>query len=478
MPTKFQLAVRTMATSLASSFFDDTPPDGGLLMGPLAAGVGAARLQLNSLSGVSVQEEGAKAAVQQGGTALAFALGGSSDVIGALAWARAFGFERVVLVQPGSPPRGTESPTLELQPVQSAEAGAAAPGGNFFDNGSMVAYLLSLDQRQLVAGYYLVQPKDDGGYPDRGSNHGLERRSSGVFCCSKRSGAVSGHSGKGFSPASLEGTTAALTHALTTHGCTALLGLDFGGDVALPDEAKQHNLCKRRPCHWDRALIVRPCERVSPCQASQALSPAGRAGRTSSSATGSTCWPPLPQPSSAASRRGGPPVSPHMPPHLHCISPTPPQARLIAASPGVDAAAVAPEYERMRRSGGAARVLEMDREGVLRELTDTAPPACTLPELPAALFPHRHDAALERRFCAELCTLDERIMADVPAEKRGEHASKTYHMLVCAAEAARSAPPGDGFFTLGQFRSAEKARAHLHSSYATGIYDLGHLAPA
>ena len=166
-----------------------------------------------------------------------------------------------------------------------------------------------------------------------------------------------------------------------------------------------------------------------------------------------------------------------MAPHLHCISPTPPQARLIAASPGVDAAAVAPEYERMRRSGATARVLEMDREGVMRELTGTAPPACTLPELPAALFPHRHDAALERRFCAELCTLDERIMADVPAEKRGEHASKTYHMLVSAAEAARSAPPGDGFFALGQFRSAEKARAHLHSSYATGIYDLGHLAP-
>ena len=164
--------------------------------------------------------------------------------------------------------------------------------------------------------------------------------------------------------------------------------------------------------------------------------------------------------------------------HISTVTPpTPPQARLIAASPGVDAAAVAPEYERIRRGGAAARVLEMDREGVMRELTGTAPPACTLPELPAALFPHRHDAALERRFCSELCTLDERIMADVPAEKRGEHASKTYHMLVSAAEAARSAPPGDGFFALGQFRSAEKARAHLHSSYATGIYDLGHLAP-
>jgi hypothetical protein len=34
-----------------------------------------------------------------GGTVLAFALGGSSDVIGALAWARACGYERLVLVQ-------------------------------------------------------------------------------------------------------------------------------------------------------------------------------------------------------------------------------------------------------------------------------------------------------------------------------------------------------------------------------------------
>ena len=76
----------------------------------------------------------------------------------------------------------------------------------------MVAYLLSLDTAQLVAGYYLVQPKDDGG-------------------------------GKGFSRAAFEGTTAALTHALTTHGCSALLGLDFGGDVALPDEAGRRRRC-------------------------------------------------------------------------------------------------------------------------------------------------------------------------------------------------------------------------------------------
>ena len=151
------------------------------------------------------------------------------------------------------------------------------------------------------------------------------------------------------------------------------------------------------------------------------------------------------------------------------------EASLVAASPGVDAAAVAPEYERLWQQGSRARVLEMDREGVLCELPDTAPPACSLPLLPSTLFPHRVPSALEMRFCAELRALDQRIMADVPVAKRGEHASKTYHMSVAAADAVRDATPGDSFFALGQFRSAEKARAYLHSSYATGIYDLGHL---
>ena len=43
------------------------------------------------------------------GTVLAFALGGSSDVIGALACARAMGFSKIVLVQPGSPGSSTRS---------------------------------------------------------------------------------------------------------------------------------------------------------------------------------------------------------------------------------------------------------------------------------------------------------------------------------------------------------------------------------
>ena len=147
------------------------------------------------------------------------------------------------------------------------------------------------------------------------------------------------------------------------------------------------------------------------------------------------------------------------------------EARLVAASPGVDAASVAPEYERLRQQG-TARVLEMDREGVLCELPDTAPPACTFQQLPPELFFHRVTSVLEMRFGAELRNLDQRIMADIPAAKRGEHASKTYHMFVGAADAVRDAPPGDSFFALGQFRSAEKARAHLHSCSVAASRDL------
>lgn len=58
-----------------------------------------------------------------------------------------------------------------------------------------------------MGGYYLVQPKDDGG-------------------------------GEGFSLAMLEATTAALAQLITAHGCVAVVGLDFGGDVALSEEAR------------------------------------------------------------------------------------------------------------------------------------------------------------------------------------------------------------------------------------------------
>ena len=64
----------------------------------------------------------------------------------------------------------------------------------------------------------------------------------------------------------------------------------------------------------------------------------------------------------------------------HTIGPAPSREKsdgLIAASPGVDAAAVAPEYERLRQQG-AARVLEMDGEGRLCQRPDAAPPECGL----------------------------------------------------------------------------------------------------
>ena len=49
-------------------------------------------------------------AVAGGAPVLAVALGGGSDVVGVLALARALGATRAILVQPGSPARGTEAP--------------------------------------------------------------------------------------------------------------------------------------------------------------------------------------------------------------------------------------------------------------------------------------------------------------------------------------------------------------------------------
>lgn len=152
----------------------------------------------------------------------------------------------------------------------------------------------------------------------------------------------------------------------------------------------------------------------------------------------------------------------------------------------------------------------MSAEGTLGEIAGP-PPACDkLPVLPASLFEHRVGSEVEGAFLDELRKLDERIMADAPAAKRSEHASKTYHMLACVAAVARAAP-AEPFFALGQFRSAEKARtcrqgritwpvalsrpaglrradvwphprvpqarALQHSSIATGLYDLGYLLP-
>ena len=94
-----------------------------------------------------------------------------------------------------------------------------------------------------------------------------------------------------------------------------------------------------------------------------------------------------------------------------------------------------------------------------------------------ALFGQRVGCVLEARFCAELRDLDRRISREMPAAQRAEHTAKTYRMVVAAADAARDALPGASFFVLGSLRLAERAHAHLHSSYATGLYDLGYLRP-
>ena len=92
------------------------------------------------------------------GCALCVALGGSSDSVGVLALSRAAGFSKCVLVQPGSQKEGEPAPDrVTVTKVQPKPA--PAPGGNYYDNDSMVAYLLSLSHEEsfgsMVAGYCL-----------------------------------------------------------------------------------------------------------------------------------------------------------------------------------------------------------------------------------------------------------------------------------------------------------------------------------
>ena len=66
---------------------------------------------------------------------------------------------------------------------------------------------------------------------------------------------------------------------------------------------------------------------------------------------------------------------------------------------------------------------------------------------------------------------DELAVAERNERTREKHASKTSHTY--AAVARMKAKRGtEQFFIEGRFHSAEKSRALLHSSYATGIYDL------
>ena len=137
--------------------------------------------------------------------ALCVALGGSSDIIGVVVLARAAGYGRVVLLQPGSPAKGSaHTSSVQCSRVEPQSPPLVAPGGGYYDNGSMVAYLLAV-LPEAEAGYYLTQPKDDVG--------------------------------GGFSRAALDASIEAITQLGADHGCTAVLGVDLGGDAALERSA-------------------------------------------------------------------------------------------------------------------------------------------------------------------------------------------------------------------------------------------------
>lgn len=316
--------------------------------------------------------------------ALCVALGGSSDIIGVVVLARAAGYGRVVLLQPGSPAKGSaHTSSVQCSRVEPQSPPLVAPGGGYYDNGSMVAYLLAV-LPEAEAGYYLTQPKDDVG--------------------------------GGFSRAALDASIEAITQLGADHGCTAVLGVDLGGDAALERSAPS-----------DCAPFIPERDRLNL-----------RAAR------------------SAAKRLGLA--------HL-----------LVAISPGIDAAAVTPDYAQRQQAvdGGNVRVVELGTDGVM---CDVAPPApvCSLPVLPAALFETRH-ISLEGCYSELLRPLADRIIADCPPDKRKEHHSKTYCLMsAISVEIERIKLDGSSadFFALGQFRSIEKARAHLHSSTALGIFDL------
>ena len=329
---------------------------------------------------------------------LAVALGGSSDIVGVLALALAMGYDEMVLVQPGSPAKGAKVPKLPVaQREHTFMSERAAPGGDYWNNATMLRWLmrrLFCEGRAAVAGYYVVQPKDDG---------------------------------KGFSKASFETTAELFAELCTEHEVDAIVALDFGGDVALDDDSasKQCYMAQRDLLNTRAAAAV-------------------------------------------AKRLGL-------------------KATILAAAPGVDAAAVDPAYLAAAQAAAQSpppfppvRVLEMNAWGELVERTGAdaskGPPACVpaLTPLPHRLYTRRMPNDLEGRFCAELRSLAADIAAAVPDAKRSEHFSKTYWMVVkVAAEAeAVAAAGGAPFVAIGQFRKAEESRAHVHSSTACGLFDV------
>ena len=123
---------------------------------------------------------------------------------------------------------------------------------------------------------------------------------------------------------------------------------------------------------------------------------------------------------------------------------------------------------------------------------------------------------LEDNFNRTLSSLADRILNDCPKDKRNEHQSKTYFLvsaiykevcrrkvwakvLECEIVKIRGLPAAANiekdeelkaltkllrpianleFFVLGEERSIEKARAHMFSNSATGLFELGFVGGA
>jgi hypothetical protein len=225
----------------------------------------------------------------------------------------------------------------------------------------MVEYLLA--KKKAHDGYYLAQPYDVDKKTDP----------SGV---------------RGFSAASLEATTKALVEVAKEKGCDVILGLDFGGDVAMP--TKRTEMAGSSLAHEQRdALNLRAA-----IDASKQLG-------------------------------------------IKTV--------MVAVAPGVDAAAVAPHYRvameqptGTRPEGSVLHITKREDGNVdLEPIRDASglllktAPECKLIELPPHLFAKRINSEAEARFLDVLGGMYHDIMRDCPTrEKRAKHAYKTYTLVV------------------------------------------------
>lgn len=285
--------------------------------------------------------------------ALAIGLGGGSDSIGALALAHALGYQ-AILVQPGCCSAETAS-AVHCVDVVAMSTPAVPPGSEFHRNSSMLAYLLSLPPAIApAAAYYLNQPKDAA-------------------------------SQRGFSAAALQATTDVYLDLARKHGCSAIIGLDFGGDVMLSTTG--HIAGSGDTCGEEALTMQRDTLNL---QASASVAGCLGIGAT-----------------------------------------------LVAVAPGADAAAVAAEYAELLMQRPLDRVLAMgtdDNRPMSLSPSSVEQPRCSLPALPSELKKLRIQSNVQDSFVSELRRLSARIAFDANIEVLKEHAYKTCVHFACLLE--------------------------------------------